>query len=476
MLYIAGQWREATGESFTSINPATEEVIWQGNSASAKDVQVAFEAASNAHREWRNTSEEERIAVLNRFADLVQANKEALADTISREVGKLRWDALTEAGAVAAKCSVTIDAYHDRRDQEEVSLPGRIGRTAYRPLGVVSIFGPFNFPAHIANGQIMPALLAGNTIVFKPSELTPLVAEAMVRLWEQAGLPAGVLNLVQGGAATGQAIATQPELRGLFFTGSRHTGIRLRHALADRLEVLLALELGGNNPLVVHQTEDFDAAVEMIIQSAFLTSGQRCTCVRRLILTEPTHELLQLLIAKIKQLVVGLPSDHPEPFMGPLAHASAVDRVRGEQRRLSSEGAVSLLEAKRSDRCRALISPGVIDVTNCQDRADEEIFGPLLQVVRVPDLNAAIKEANSTQYGLSAGILCDRREDFDRFRSEVHAGLINWNLATTGASGRLPFGGVGQSGNYRPAGYHAIDFCQVAVAELEASTEGASDK
>lgn len=476
MLYIAGQWREATGESFTSIDPATEGIIWEGKSASTHDVRSAFQAASDAQSRWQRTSIDERIDVLNRFAELAQANKQALAEAISREVGKPLWDALTEAGALAAKSGVTIDAYHRRRDQEEVSLPGRVGRTSYRPLGVVSVFGPFNFPAHIANGQIMPALLAGNAVVFKPSELTPMVAEAMVRLWEQAGLPSGVLNLVQGDASTGQTILKQPELRGLFFTGSRQTGVRLRHALADRLEVLLALELGGNNPLIVHHPKDYDAAVETIIQSAFLTSGQRCTCVRRLIVTEPTHEFLQTLTAKVRQLVVGLPTDRPEPFVGPLVHAAAVDRVRDEQRRLTSEGALPLLEAKRHDRCRALVTPGVIDVTNCQIRTDDEVFGPLMQVVRVPSLDKAILEANATQYGLSAGIICDRREDFERFRDKIHAGLINWNLATTGASGRLPFGGIGQSGNYRPAGYHAIDFCQVAIAELEATREGVSSK
>ncbi|PQO41186.1 succinylglutamate-semialdehyde dehydrogenase [Blastopirellula marina] len=469
MLSINGQWREATGETLTSFNPATEEIVWQGNAASPDDVQAAFQAAATAQQAWKLQPEEDRAAVLKRFAELVQANKESLAQAISDEVGKPLWDALSEVGATAAKANVTIDAYQRRRDREEVSLPDRVGRTAYRPLGVVSVFGPFNFPAHIANGQIMPALLAGNAVVFKPSELTPLVAERMVRLWEEAGLPPGVLNLVQGGVTTGQAILQQPELRGLFFTGSRNTGIKLRRALVERLEVLLALELGGNNPLVVHQPSDLNAAAETIIQSAYLTSGQRCTCVRRLIVTGDSSELLDLLVAKASQLPVGLPSDRPEPFLGPLVHATAVDRVRDEQRRLIGQGAVSLLEAKRQTRCRALVSPGIVDVTNGAERTDDEIFGPLLQVIRVPDLEAAIQEANATQFGLAAGILCDRQEDFEQFRQQVHAGLINWNLPTTGASGRLPFGGIGQSGNYRPAGYHAIDFCQVAIAELESA-------
>ncbi|RCS53955.1 aldehyde dehydrogenase family protein [Bremerella cremea] len=469
MLYINGQWREATGEPFASTNPATEQTVWQGNAASSDDVKTAFQSAAAAQPAWQAKPEQDRAALLRRFAELVQANKEELAKAISDEVGKPLWDALTEVGATAAKANVTIDAYDRRRDREEVSLPGRTGRTAYRPLGVVSVFGPFNFPLHIANGQIMPALLAGNAVVFKPSELTPHVAQRTVELWEEAGLPPGVLNFLPGGVSTGQAILQQPELRGLFFTGSRSTGIKLRHALAEQLEVLLALELGGNNPLVVHQPQDIPKAVETIIQSAYLTSGQRCTCVRRLIVTGDSQELLESLVASAAQLSVGLPSDIPEPFLGPLVHATAVNRVRDEQRRLVKFGAVTLLEAKRQSSSRALVSPGIVDVTNCSQRTDDEIFGPLLQVIRVSDLAAAIQEANATQFGLAAGILCDRREDFERFRCQVNAGLINWNLPTTGASGRLPFGGIGQSGNYRPAGYHAIDFCQSAIAELEAA-------
>lgn len=471
MLYISGRWRDAAGEPLTSLNPANEEVVWQGNAASGEDVQAAFQAATCAQEVWRTKSEDDRASVLERFAELVRANKDNLAKTISDEVGKPLWDAQTEVTATAAKASVTIDAYQRRRDREVVTLPDRTGRTAYRPLGVVSVFGPFNFPSHIANGQIMPALLAGNAVVFKPSELTPLVAETMVRLWEESGLPPGALNLIQGGVSTGQAILKQPGLRGLFFTGSRATGVKLRHALADRLEVLLALELGGNNPLVVHQPSDMDAAVEKIVQSAYLSSGQRCTCVRRLIVTGESKDLIKMLVDRTSQLCVGLPSDRPEPFLGPLVHAAAVDRVRDEQRRLKSSGASILLEAKRQSSCRALISPGIADVTNCSERTDDEIFGPLLQVIRVSDLEAAIREANDTQFGLAAGILCDRREDFAQFRDQVHAGLINWNLPTTGASGRLPFGGIGQSGNYRPAGYHAIDFCQAAVAELESAPD-----
>lgn len=476
MLYIAGKWKDASGDSLASINPANEEVVWQGRGATADEVSAAFESASQALPSWKRLTVENRGEILKRFATLVLENADSLAKTISDEVGKTMSDAHGEVKAVAGKCNLTLQAYEERRDQSQITTATLSGRVAYRPLGVVSVFGPFNFPAHIANGQIMPALLAGNCLVFKPSDLTPLVAERMVRLWEEAGLPPGVLNLIQGGVKTGQAVLEQPQLRGLFFTGSRATGIRLREALASRLEVLLALELGGNNPLIVHKPSDRDAAVESVIRSAFLSSGQRCTCARRLIVTGDSDSFLELLVERAGKLVVGKPTDEPEPFMGPLVTSGAVDRLLKQQSRLCSIGGVPLLSSERLSLGSAFVSPGIIDVTGCQTRDDEEVFGPFLQVIRAGDLEAAIQEANNTQYGLAAGILCDDRADFDRFRQDVNAGLLNWNLPTTGASGRMPFGGVGQSGNYRPAGFHAIDFCHVAIAETEAVDQGESTK
>ncbi|WDI41891.1 succinylglutamate-semialdehyde dehydrogenase [Bremerella sp. P1] len=476
MNYIDGNWQQGSGDPFVSENPVTGEQLWQGNAATLDEVRRAFNAAAESQVSWRNRSWEERAEVLRRFAELADKHSNSLAKAISNEVGKAFWDATTEAKAVAAKCAITIEAYQHLRDDTQVSTNTLKGRVIYRPLGVVGVIGPFNFPAHIANGQIVPALLAGNSVVFKPSELTPHVAQVMVELWEKAGLPSGVLNLVQGGIPTSQAILAEPHLRGLFFTGSRATGIKLREALTTRLEVLLALELGGNNPLVVHQVENIDDAVDKVVKSAFLTSGQRCTCARRLIVTGDARPLLDRLAEKTREVTVGPPSDQPEPFMGSLIHANAVEDVIKFQAELTNHGAVPLIPAERMSLGPAFVSPGIVDVTACAARRDEEVFGPLLQVIRVPDLDAAIREANDTQYGLAAGILCGERADFDRFRNQVTAGLINWNLPTTGASGRLPFGGIGQSGNYRPAGYHAINFCHTPIAEVEAVQEGAETK
>lgn len=472
MVFINGSWQEGRGVSLESISPIDESIIWRGNEADAEQVRQAFLAAANAQSTWAAKTVDERFEYIETFAKIIDSEKEHLGEISCREVGKPLKESIGEVAAVVGKCGLTREAHDLRKRGEEHDLGTRIGRVEHRPLGVVSVFGPFNFPMHIANGQIVPALLAGNTVVFKPSELTPWSAEAMVKIWERAGLPPGVMNLVQGGINPGQEILKQPELRGLFFTGSRATGIHLRKALADRLEVLLALELGGNNPLVVHEGDLIEQAVELTIQSAFISAGQRCTCVRRLIVTEPTTIFLEQLAVKTKQLKIGNPLTDAEALMGPLIHRTAADRVLSEQERLIKSGGKPMVLSEAHPLGPAYVTPGIIDVTDCQNRSDDELFGPLLQVVRVANLDEAIEEANGTEFGLSAGLICRREDEFDEFRSRVNAGLLNLNLPTTGASGRLPFGGLGHSGNYRPAGFYAIDFCSQPVAQLTPLTDG----
>lgn len=465
--FIAGSWMTATGAAFSSHNPSTGEAIWSGQESTPDEIDAAVIAAGRAAREWATRPLAERVQILESFRDELEEQGQSLADAISWEVGKPLWESRTEVQAMIGKVAVSIEAHRERRSETSVELSAAQGVTRYKPHGVLAVFGPYNFPGHISNGHIVPALLAGNTIVFKPSELTPLVAELTVRIWEAAGLPPGVLNLVQGGRETGVALVAHPGHNGVLFTGSLKAGLSISRALVDRPEAIVALELGGNNPLVVHDVSDVDAAVYATIQSAFITSGQRCTCARRLIVPDGHEAFLERLAAAVPQLIVGPPDGEPEPFMGPLIHAGAVDNVLTEQNRLLEAGATLLVEAKRLVHGDAFVSPGLLDVTAVTDRRDEEVFGPLLQLIRVPDFDAAIVEANRTQYGLVAGLLSDNRELYEQFYRDVNAGLINWNSPTTGASGKLPFGGTGHSGNHRPAGYFMIDACNVPVASLE---------
>lgn len=467
--FLDGRWIAGTGPAFESHDPATREIVWQGGSAGANEIDAAVAAARKASEAWAECTVEQRIEFLKQFADGLKSRRAELAEAISREAGKPRWEALTEVDSMIGKIPASIDAFHERRRPIEREAAGAVAATRYKPYGVVAVFGPFNFPGHLPNGHIVPALLAGNTVVFKPSELTPLVAQRTVEVWESAGLPRGVVNLVQGGRETGSILANHPGIDGLFFTGSVAVGRALSKAFADHPEKILALEMGGNNPLIVHGTSDLDAAAYLTIQSAFLTAGQRCTCARRLIVPTDAQgdAFLDRLVEMTSRVRVGPYTEDPEPFMGPVISPAAADRVLAAQAEFQSRGARTLLEVRRIGEASAMLSPGLIDVTQVPDRPDTEIFGPLLQVIRVPDFDTAIEEANHTQYGLAAGLLSDRRDLYERFFRRIRAGVVNWNRQTTGASGALPFGGVGLSGNHHPSGAFAADYCSYPVASLE---------
>ncbi len=470
-LYIEGKWQAGEGSALVSIDPGSGETLHRLHEASHEQVGAAVTAASEALPKWRSTSLAARIDHLRAYQALLREARTEFGESLSSETGKPRWEAITEVDAMIAKLSVSIEMLAERRTEPQLELGGAVAGTHYRPIGVMAVLGPFNLPGHLPNGHIVPALLAGNTIVFKPSELTPGVGARMLELFEQAGLPPGVVGLVQGGREVGRSLIAAPEIDGVLFTGSHAGGRAIAHALADRPELLVALEMGGNNPLVVHAAENLDAAVVHTLLSAFITAGQRCTCARRLIVAEGEsgNRFLSLLVDAIGRLRIGLQTELPECFAGPLISADAAQRLTEAEAQLQSRGAHSLVPLRRDLRSPAILHPGLIDVTEVVDRDDEELFGPLLQLIRVPDFDAAIAEANRTAYGLSAALLCEDRALFERFAREVRAGVINWNRQTTGASGRLPFGGVGRSGNHRPAGAWAADYCSDPVATLEAA-------
>jgi len=470
--FIGGEWVAGTGAVFASASPATADVAWSGQAATAADVARAVAAARAAQAAWADQPSESRIAVLRACAGVIERARETLAGAITLETGKPRWESRDEVTAMAGKLAATIDAWRERH-QDRVSPAGSGGGDAaavrYRPHGVLAVLGPFNFPGHIPQGHIAPALLAGNAVVFKPSEFAPLVGRHLAELWQRAGLPAGVLNLVQGGRETGGALAAHPGHDGILFTGGYQTGVALRKLWIDEPGKMLALELGGNNPLVVHRVADIDAAATLTILSAFLTAGQRCSCARRLIVPEGADgdTFIERLLTRIDGIRVGLPDDVPEPFIGPVIHEAAARSLLAAQDDLLARGGLALRRMAPQRGIPTLLSPGLVDVTAVTVRPDAEWFGPLLQLIRVPGLEAAIDEANHTAYGLAAALLSDDPEIWERFRRRIRAGVVNWNRQTTGASGRLPFGGIGRSGNHRPSGFFAIDSCGYPVASLE---------
>jgi succinylglutamic semialdehyde dehydrogenase len=479
---IGGKWTKGEGPEFSSHDPSTGAVAWTGRGATSAEADAAVAAARKAWGAWADLTVERRTEFLQAFAGNLRANMDALLERISLETGKPRWESRQEVETMIAKVANSLDSHKARATDSTFEQGGFTAALRFRPHGAVAVLGPFNLPGHLPHSHIVPALLAGNTVVYKPSELTPGVGEMTTDLWTQAGLPRGVINLVQGGRDTGATLAGHAGIDGLYFTGSHAAGVALSRLNADRPGRILALELGGNNPLVVWDCGNAEAAALLAVQSAFITSGQRCVCARRLILPEGPEgrRHLDALLALIPRLRVGPPSDQPEPFLGPLITATAADRLLAAQEDLIRRGGKPLVAARKLPRGAAFpspspmgpktnfVSPGVIDMTSVADRPDEEIFGPLLQVIRVPDFDAALEEANRTRFGLAAGLLSDRRELWDRFHRRVRAGVMNWNRQTTGASGRLPFGGVGESGNHRPSAFFAADYCAYPVASLEA--------
>lgn len=469
-LFINNSWSPGSGSTFISKNPATQEVIWEGKSASEQDVNRAITSAKNAFAIWAHISVGTRIQYLESFREKLIAAKKELAILISQEVGKPLWESQSELTAMISKIGISIKAFSDRCAGISTELGATRSVIRYKPHGAIAVFGPFNFPGHLPNGHIIPALLAGNTVVFKPSEQTPAVGEYLLQLWSQVDLPKGVINLVQGAKETGKALISNPEIDGVFFTGSFQTGRAIHKTLGGQPEKIVALEMGGNNPLIVTEIKDFKAAAFATIQSAYITSGQRCVCARRLILPEnqESNKFLQVLEEMVKTVHVGSYSDSPEPFMGPVISETSADQLLESQLGLIHKGAKAMVPMKSVSKNRAMLSPGLLDVTPVKDRPDTEIFGPLLQLIWVVDFEKAISEANQTKYGLSAGILTDNVNLYREFLAHSRAGIVNWNRQITGASSSAPFGGIGQSGNHRPSAYFATDYCSFPVASIEA--------
>ncbi|EKO3536875.1 succinylglutamate-semialdehyde dehydrogenase [Vibrio fluvialis] len=468
--WIAGQWVAGQGEHFTSLSPYNNEIVWQGDSATPAQVEDAVKAARAAFVEWKKLPFAEREKVVLAFAEKVKANAEAIAEVIAKETGKPIWETRTEAAAMAGKIAISIRAYHDRTGETVREAAGNQIVLRHRPLGVMAVFGPYNFPGHLPNGHIVPALLAGNTVVFKPSEQTPWTGEVAMKLWEEAGLPKGVLNLVQGGKETGVALAQSKGIDGLLFTGSANTGHLLHRQFAGQPGKMLALEMGGNNPMVISDHYgDLDSTVYTIIQSAFISAGQRCTCARRLYVPhgDKGDALITRLVEATQKLRIDQPFAEPAPFMGPQISKAAADFILKAQANLQSLGGEILVEARGLEA--AFVTPGIIDVTPIAELPDEEYFGPLLQVVRYETLAQAVELANDTQFGLSAGLVTTDDSEWEYFVDHIRAGIVNRNRQLTGASGDAPFGGPGASGNLRPSAFYAADYCAYPMASMEGS-------
>ncbi|WP_339824100.1 succinylglutamate-semialdehyde dehydrogenase [uncultured Parasphingorhabdus sp.] len=456
-----------------SIEPATGKTLWTGTSG---DADAAVARAREAWPGWAATALVKRIEAVRRYANQIRNKSDELAELISRETGKPMWEARTEVDSVVKKIDISVTAFADRTPQRQ--LPSQANtRTALRhkPHGVLAVLGPYNFPAHLPNGHIVPALIAGNTIVFKPSEKTPAVGQYLVDAFAKAGLPAGVINILHGGPETGKQLTANDGLDGVLFTGSAQTGIALNRQFASRPDKILALEMGGNNPIIAWDTDDIHSAAVLIVQSAFLTAGQRCSAASRLIVKDTISDAIIREVKRIAdRLIIDEPFASPAPFMGPVIDNETADGLTESFLALMSHGGKPIKHMARPIDGRPFLTPGIIDVTDLPERPDIELFGPILQVVRVGDFAEAIAEANNTRYGLSSALIGGTAQQYDQYWSNSRAGIVNWNKMTVGASSEAPFGGIGLSGNHRPSAYYAADYCAYPVVSLEAEQLKAS--
>ncbi|MFC6620848.1 succinylglutamate-semialdehyde dehydrogenase [Novosphingobium panipatense] len=468
---MSGQLHRATGRfeataEIVSYEPATGAEIWRGAVA---DVDETVARARRAWPTWAAQPLSTRMELLRRFANEVRKDAEALATCIAREVGKPMWEARSEVDAVVAKVEVSIRAYAERTAQRRLdsALQG-VMAVRHKPHGVMVVLSPFNYPAHLANTHIVPALIAGNAVIFKPSERAPATGEMLTRCFHRAGIPAAAIQFAPGGPAEGEALVGHDGVDGVLFTGSAANGIAINRRLAARPDRLVALEMGGNNPMVVWDTPKLTDAAAIVVQSAFATAGQRCTAARRLIVRDTVYDAL---IGEVKtladRLICGGPFDEPAPFMGPVIDNAAADGLTERFLHLLSHGGKPIKHLVRYHDGLPFLSPAIIDVTGMEERPDGEIFGPILQVVRVSDFDEAIAEANASRYGLAASLIGGTPQEYNRFWANVRAGIINWNRPTIGPSHSAPMGGVGLSGNNRPSGFYAADYCAYPVASGE---------
>ena len=452
-----------------SFDPCTDEIVWLGAAIDPARLDAMVAGARRAFVDWAETPLEARRTVAQAFADRVKAERESIARLISRETGKPYWETLTEADSVAAKVAISIRAQDTRAGESLSDAAGVRQSLRHRPHGVLAVIGPFNFPMHLANGHIVPALLAGNAVVFKPSEKTPASGVRMAELWLEAGLPDGVLQVAIGAGDTGRALVVHDGIDGVLFTGGAPAGKAIHQALSGRPDKILALELGGNNPLIAWDVANVEDAAHLIVQSAFVSAGQRCSCARRLIVQTGAagDRIIESLTALVDRSRVGAPFDDPQPFLGPVIDNAAADALLSAQARLEANGGRVLRGLRRLRADRPLLSPGLIDVTGLVV-PDEEYFGPLLQVIRAETFDAALAAASDTRFGLAAGLIGGDGALYRRFWRGVRAGVVNWNRPTTGAASASPFGGVGASGNHRASAFYAADYCAYPVAGLEA--------
>lgn len=457
------------GADIVSHDPARPAVEIGRVRADPAAVGRAVSAARAAFPGWSAVTMDERAERLRAWSAACARNVERIAGLITRETGKILPESRQEAQLLSDKVAVTLEErVRARIAGYDVAGTGtRSNRCTWRPYGVMAVIGPFNFPAHLPNGHWVPALLAGNTVVFKPSERAPATGALMAELMTEAGMPEGVFNLVQGRGDAAAALAAHEDVDGILFTGSWPVGRRILEANLDRPGRMVALEMGGSNPAIVMDDADLRQAVVECVRCAFLSSGQRCTCTRRVVVHRAVADrFIAAFVEAARSISVGAGDAVPVPFMGPVISREARDAVLAFQRECAARGEAVLLESRALPGDGWFVTPGVLRAPRFERATDREVFGPVVRISVADGIDDAIDQANATDFGLAASVFTRSEGVVRAAMARLRAGCINVNCGTAGASGKLPFGGLGRSGNLRPAGAAMIDACAYPVASM----------
>ena len=474
--YIGGEFHppsDPTGE-WTVASPAAAKDVVARIKYSFSEVDRAVQAARDGFRKWRLTTQAERNEVLGRYQTALKKREGILAETIARETGKPLWEAKTEVTVILNKFDITLkESLPLIRDLEIPNvMPDTLGTSRYRPLGALVVIGPFNFPGHLPNGHIVPALATGNTIIFKPSEKTPMTGQLMAEAAHEAGFPPGVFNLLQGERELSRRLSIHEGVAGVLFTGSYEVGTRIKQDTLQQHWKMLALEMGGKNPAIVWDDVDVDTVAYDLLTAAFLSAGQRCTSTSRVLMHASVADQF---IEKIHKAAKAFKIGHPfeDPFMGPLIDAQSVDRFQKFQPIAAREGFEIIMRGKNLDLhgghyvtpSIAVMKGGTVEQARKSVFQQTELFAPMLAIQTVDTVEQAIALANATQYGLAAAVYTRSRKIFEECYRDLEFGVVNWNRSTVGSSSRLPFGGIKKSGNHRPTALHAVQYCAYPVVE-----------
>jgi succinylglutamic semialdehyde dehydrogenase len=476
--FFAGRWHlsDNADEEWSVASPANLKDTVLRPSARFDHVEQAVASARKAYMPWARMGVEKRKTYLHRLKEVFLSRAAEVTEIIARETGKPLWESKTEAAALANKIDITLN-YSLTQVNEQIikdALPGIDGHIRFKPRGVMAVVGPFNFPAHLPNGHIIPALITGNTVVFKPSDKTPAVGQWMAECFEAAEFPEGVFNLLHGKVETGKRLVNHESVDGILFTGSYEVGLKIKQDTLTQYWKILALEMGGKNASVIWHDADVKKAVFESLVGAFMTAGQRCSCTSRIILHRKVRDqFVEQFYANAKKLKIG--HWREQVFMGPLISADSVEKYIRYQEIAKREDAESLMRGKALalDHDGYYVTPSINLVKAFDPKSvyqKSEIFGPNVAIFTVDEFDEALEINNSSGFGLVMSLFTKDNALYERALLEAQVGNLNLNRTTNGASSRLPFGGMNKSGNDRPSANAAVQYCTVPVASLEDHT------